>query len=98
MYIFPGVGLGVVACKSKHVTNDMFLIAAKTLAEQVTDSDLRQGSIYPSLHKIRAISIQIAMAVASIAFEKELASVSKPNDMKAFIMSKMWEPVYEDYV
>jgi malate dehydrogenase (oxaloacetate-decarboxylating)(NADP+) len=98
VYIFPGVGLGVVASKSKHVTNDMFLMAARTLAEQVTDADLRQGSIYPSLHNIREISVQIAMAVASIAYDKGLAGILRPNDMKAFIKSKVWEPVYEDYV
>jgi malate dehydrogenase (oxaloacetate-decarboxylating)(NADP+) len=98
VYIFPGVGLGVVASKSKQVTNDMFLTAAKTLAEQVTDADLRQGSIYPSLQKIREISVQIAMAVASLAYDHEFASVPKPNDMKAFIKSYMWEPVYPNYV
>ena len=98
VYVFPGIGLGVVACKSKHVTNDMFLIAAKILAKQVTDADLRQGSIYPPLQKIREISVKIAMAVASLAYDQQLSSVPKPIDMKAFIKSKMWEPVYQEYV
>jgi malate dehydrogenase (oxaloacetate-decarboxylating)(NADP+) len=76
----------------------MFLIAAKILAEQVTDADLRQGSIYPPLQKIRGISVKIAMAVASLAYDQQLSSVPKPIDMKAFIKSKMWEPVYQEYV
>lgn len=97
-YIFPGVGLGVVSCRSRHVTNDMFLTAARTLAAEVTDSDLRQGSIYPSMRRIREISMKIAMAVADMAYEKDLANVPKPIDMKAFITSRMWEPVYQNYV
>ena len=97
-YIFPGVGLGVVACKASRVTDEMFLAAARTLAEQVTEADLRQGSIYPSLQRIREISTRIAMAVAALAFDQGLAEVARPIDMKAFIKSRMWEPVYVDYV
>jgi malate dehydrogenase (oxaloacetate-decarboxylating)(NADP+) len=98
VYIFPGVGLGVVACKARRVTNDMFLIAARTLASQVTTADLRQGSVYPSLQRIKEISTVIAMAVAKEAYDKGLAGVARPNDMKAFIKSNIWEPVYMDYV
>lgn len=97
-YVFPGVGLGIVSCKARHVTNDMFLVAAKTLAAQVTEADLRQGGIYPSLSRIREISVKIATAVTTLAYDKKLAGVPKPNDMKAFIKSNMWEPVYPDYV
>jgi malate dehydrogenase (oxaloacetate-decarboxylating)(NADP+) len=98
VYIFPGVGLGAVACKARRITNDMFLTAAKTLAALVTPADLQQGSVYPSLRKIKAISTLIAMAVAEAAYEKKLAAASKPIDLKAFIKSTMWEPVYVDYV
>jgi malate dehydrogenase (oxaloacetate-decarboxylating)(NADP+) len=98
VYIFPGVGLGAVACKARRITNDMFLTAAKTLAALVTPADLQQGSVYPSLQKIKEISKLIAMAVAEAAYEKKLAAASKPIDMKAFIQSHMWEPVYVDYV
>ena len=97
-YIFPGIGLGVVSCRSRHVTDDMFLTSARTLAAQVTEADLRQGSLYPQLNRIRDISARIAMAVAAFAFEQGLAGVPKPNDMKAFIRSNMWEPVYMDYI
>lgn len=98
VYIFPGVGLGAVACKARRITNDMFLTAAKTLSALVTPADLQQGSVYPSLQKIKEISTIIAMAVAEAVYEKKLAAASKPIDMKAFIQSHMWEPVYVDYV
>lgn len=97
-YVFPGVGLGVVSSKAGHVTNDMFLTAAKILAEQVTDTDLGQGCIYPPLSKIREISARIAMAVAELAFEKKLANMPRPIDMKALIRSNMWEPIYPNFV
>ncbi len=97
-YIFPGIGLGVVSTKARHVTNDMFLAAAKILAEQVTDADLSQGCIYPPLSKIKDISARIAMAVARLVFEKDLANMPKPNDLRALINSNMWEPIYPNFV
>jgi malate dehydrogenase (oxaloacetate-decarboxylating)(NADP+) len=97
-YIFPGVGLGVVAAKARHVTNDMFLAAARILAQQVTDADLSQGCIYPPLNKIKEISTRIAMAVARLAFEKDLAHIPEPADLKALIKANMWEPIYPNFV
>ncbi len=97
-YIFPGVGLGVVSTKARHVTNDMFLAAARILAAQVTDSDLSQGCIYPPLSKIRDISAKIAMAIAELVFDKDLTNLPRPNDMRAMIRSNMWEPVYPNFV
>lgn len=97
-YVFPGIGLGVVSSKARHVTNDMFLIAAKILAAEVTAADLGQGCIYPSLSRIREISVKIAIAVATLAYDKKLSNEPRPDDMKAFIKSNMWEPVYPKYV
>eukprot|EP01092_Planopodium_desertum_P005047 TRINITY_DN2142_c0_g2_i3.p1 TRINITY_DN2142_c0_g2~~TRINITY_DN2142_c0_g2_i3.p1 ORF type:complete len:231 (-),score=60.32 TRINITY_DN2142_c0_g2_i3:32-724(-) len=65
-YIFPGVGLGVVAAKSDRVTDKMFYAAAKALADAVTDEDLKQGSVYPPLEKIRDISLDIGIAVTKV--------------------------------
>ncbi len=52
-YIFPGVGLGVVAVGASRVTDEMFMEAARTLAETVSRADLDQGSLYPPLRNIR---------------------------------------------
>jgi malate dehydrogenase (oxaloacetate-decarboxylating)(NADP+) len=64
------------------------LTAAKTLAEQITDADLRQGGLYPLIQKTRDLFVQIEMAVAYLACDHELASVPRANDMKAYIKSK----------
>jgi len=97
VYIFPGVGLGVLACESRRVTDEMFLIAARILAEQVSDADYAQGCIYPPLTKIREVSAIIAEAVAESAYSKGIAEKPKPDDLPAYIRSQMYEPVYSQY-
>ncbi|MBK6981182.1 MAG: NAD-dependent malic enzyme [Betaproteobacteria bacterium] len=96
-YIFPGVGLGVVACKARRVTDEMFLAAADTLAGMVSQADLDQGSIYPSLSRMREVSAAIATRVADVAFARGLAGVPKPADTAAFIRKNMYEPTYPSY-
>ncbi len=97
-YIFPGVGLGVIACRAKHVTDEMFLAAAQTLAAEVTEDDFKRGSIYPPLGHIREISAKIATAVCEVGYEQGLAVNPRPNDLAAFIKSQMYEPSYRSYV
>ena len=69
-YIFPGMGLGVIACRATRVTESMFMAAARTLADQVTPADLAQGSLFPPLKDVRDVSAQIAAAVVGIAFRE----------------------------
>jgi malate dehydrogenase (oxaloacetate-decarboxylating)(NADP+) len=97
-YIFPGVGLGVIVSGASRVTNEMFMAAAHALAEQVTEDDLRQGSLYPPLKNIRDVSAHIAAAVAAVAYRRELARGPKPADLLAFAKSQMYEPRYATYV
>jgi malate dehydrogenase (oxaloacetate-decarboxylating)(NADP+) len=97
-YIFPGVGLGVIACRAQHVTDEMFLAAAQTLAAEVTEDDFKRGSIYPPLGHIREISAKIATAVCEVAYKQGLAVNPRPNDLAAFIKSQMYEPNYRSYV
>jgi len=96
-YIFPGVGLGVIASRARHVTDDMFLAAAESLASQVSEADLALGRIYPALSKIRDVSAKIAVAVAQIAYDRGLAQRERPADLMADIRARMYEPVYPSY-
>ncbi len=89
VYIFPGVGLGVVACEAKHVTDEMFLVAARTLAQHVSYADLQQGRVYPPLTRIREVSTAIAIEVAEVAYQRDLARKPKPEDLAASISSIM---------
>jgi malate dehydrogenase (oxaloacetate-decarboxylating)(NADP+) len=93
-YIFPGVGLGAIACGARRITNDMFMTAARTLADTVSDSDLAQGSLFPPLDRIRGISASIAVAVASVAYEQDLADEPRPADLRGSIERLMYVPTY----
>jgi malate dehydrogenase (oxaloacetate-decarboxylating)(NADP+) len=93
-YIFPGVGLGVIASGSRLVTDEMFMAAAHTLANCVGKDDLAQGSLYPALPRIREVSALIAVAVADVAYQRGLADGPAPNDVKGLVQSQMYEPKY----
>lgn len=93
-YIFPGVGLGVVASGATRITDNMFLIAAKTLADMVSDEDLEAGALYPSITDIRAVSLAIAVKVAEEAHAAGLATEAMPDDLESAIAATMYDPVY----
>jgi malate dehydrogenase (oxaloacetate-decarboxylating)(NADP+) len=94
-YIFPGVGLGVIAVAAKRVTDEMFMTAAKTLALQVSENDLDMGRIYPPLQDIRKVSSAIAVAVAEVAYKRGLAAVPRPDDLLTHMKAHMFNPIYE---
>ncbi|HLG79994.1 MAG TPA: NAD-dependent malic enzyme [Bradyrhizobium sp.] len=93
-YIFPGVGLGVIASGSRLVTDEMFMAAAHTLASAVSEADLNQGSLYPALPRIREVSAQIGAAVAGVAYQRGLAQGPTPNDLIAVVQAQMYDPHY----
>ena len=97
-YAFPGIGLGVIACEAISVTDEMFSVAAKALADAASEADLELGRIYPSLTKIKEVSAAIATAVAEVAYNQGLAGKPKPDDISAYIKSQMYEPEYRRYV
>jgi malate dehydrogenase (oxaloacetate-decarboxylating)(NADP+) len=98
VYTFPGVGLGIVACESRRVTNEMFLAAARTLANEVSEDDLSEGRIYPPLTRIREVSLAIAVSVAKVAYDQGLAREPKPDDLRSHIKAQMFEPSYRSYI
>ena len=94
-YIFPGVGLGVVACEAKTVTDRMFLAAAQALADTVSSSNLAEGNLYPRLSEIRHVSLAIATAVAEAAStRKGVATVPRPDSLADHIAAQMYAPHY----
>jgi malate dehydrogenase (oxaloacetate-decarboxylating)(NADP+) len=95
-YIFPGVGLGVLASEASRVTDEMFTAAAKSLNDQVTAEDLKIGRIYPALSRIREVSANIAVAVAGVVFERGLTKMPKPADLPGHIQSTMYEPDFRE--
>jgi malate dehydrogenase (oxaloacetate-decarboxylating)(NADP+) len=94
-YIFPGVGLGVIASRARRVTDEMFFAAAKALAAEVGEGDLAMGRVYPALADVRRVSLSIACAVAEVAYERGLAEAARPSDLRAHVAKLMYEPKYE---
>ncbi len=93
-YIFPGIGLGAIASGASVITEDMFLIAAKTLADTVRKEDLEYGTLYPPLSQIRDVSLSIATKVAEKAYDEGIARMERPPDIRGMIQKRMYQPYY----
>ncbi len=98
MFIFPGVGLGAVACGARSITDEMFFTAAKTLAHMVTAEELQAGTIYPDLRNIRQISLAIASAVCRLAWDQGLARYEEPDDIREHVRACQYKPEYRPYL
>lgn len=93
-YVFPGIGLGVVATGARHVTDEMFQAAARSLAGQTSEASLSRGTLFPPLREIRDVSHAIAVEVARVAHEDGLATIPEPDDLAAHIRELMYDPTY----
>lgn len=100
MFVFPGVGLGVIACGAKRVTDRMFYKTALTLAASVSEEDLALRKVFPPIGDIRRVSHRIAVEVAKVAVEQGLATAQKDDDdtWAQHISDLMWEPDYRPLV
>ncbi len=93
-YVFPGIGLGAIACDAQNIDDGMFLAAANSLANQVSEKSLDAGTLYPPLSKIRDVSLNIAVAIAEKAYESGLAKSKRPPDLVSHIKTMMYLPDY----
>ena len=93
-YVFPGIGLGVIASGARRIPDEIFLVAAHTLAHMVSETDLEQGSLYPALSRIREVSAQIAAAVAETVYARGLTDQARPHDVLAHVRAQMYDPHY----
>jgi len=94
VYIFPAMGMAIYATEARHVTDEMFIVAAKAVAEQVGQESLDRGLIYPAQSKILEASLHVAARVATFIYDHELAGVPRPDDVRAQIEAKAYKPVY----
>jgi malate dehydrogenase (oxaloacetate-decarboxylating)(NADP+) len=97
LYVFPGLGLGVVASQARRVTDEMFLAAADAVAATVDAHGLSSGSVLPALQGIREVSAAIATAVVRLAVHDGLARTMLPHDPAGAVRAAMYEPAYRSY-
>ncbi|HKB06868.1 MAG TPA: NAD-dependent malic enzyme [Candidatus Polarisedimenticolia bacterium] len=91
-YVFPGIGLGVVACRARTIPDALFLEAARALADLVGKDDLARGSLYPPLKGIRRISAVMATRVALKAYALKLTRRRRPRSVARSVRELMYEP------
>ncbi|WP_028110788.1 NAD-dependent malic enzyme [Ferrimonas futtsuensis] len=96
-YIFPGVGLGVLACKAERVTDNMLMASSRALAECSPLANDGEGALLPPLEEIQEVSKQIAFAVAQAAMRDGVAKLMKNVDLKDKIEGMFWQPEYRRY-
>jgi malate dehydrogenase (oxaloacetate-decarboxylating)(NADP+) len=94
VYIFPAMAMAIFATEAKRVTEEMFLTAARAIAEQVSDENLAAGLIYPPRERIFSASLHVAERVAVRIFDQGQARVPRPDDVGALIRSSVYRPVY----
>jgi malate dehydrogenase (oxaloacetate-decarboxylating) len=96
-YIFPGVGLGVLAVKARRVSDDMFAAAAKALAGVSPALRGPDANLLPPVHDLRSVAVTVAAAVAHQARVEGLCEPFDDRALDGLIAQKMWDPVYRPY-
>lgn len=98
VFIFPGVGLGCILSQAHQVTDNMFLVAAKTLGECIDQDRLDAGAVYPCQSKLRYVSAKIAAAVMRKARIDGVGRLMHDDAIEPLIEKSMWFPEYQPYV
>ncbi len=93
-FIFPGVGLGVIASGARRVTDAMFVAAARVLSELSPTLNDPDAPLYPQLERVREISRKVALAVALEAQQAGLSETTSDVELEKRLADKMWQPHY----
>jgi malate dehydrogenase (oxaloacetate-decarboxylating)(NADP+) len=96
VYIFPAMGMAVFATEATRVTEEIFIVAARAVAEQVTEENLSMGLIYPPQRRILEASLHVAECIAAYIFDQGLAGVPRPDDVRALVRARAYRPVYAE--
>ena len=95
-YVFPGLGLGILACHARRVTEEM-LMAASRSGRAVAAGDNRKGGLLPPVDHIETVSRHIAFAVARAAIEQGVAPAMEDEMLLARIEETRWQADYAPY-
>ena len=93
-YIYPAIGLGAYATRTKRITDEMFVEAAKATADQVTDEQLKKGLLFPPQSNILEAEVRTAVRIAALVFKRNLARVDQPKDISAWLRAMLYKPQY----
>jgi malate dehydrogenase (oxaloacetate-decarboxylating) len=96
-YIFPGLALGILMSRAKHVSDGMIMASAKALAALSPTHQDEEASLLPPIADSRQVSLKVAEAVGKQAIAEGLAGVANPESFEADLRQYIWEPVYLPY-
>jgi malate dehydrogenase (oxaloacetate-decarboxylating) len=96
-FIFPGIGLGAVVAEAREVTDEMFLVAAETLAQAVGEDRLEVGALYPTASDLRGASRSVAIAVARCARDCGVGRHFEDDAIAHAVDAMVWQPDYVPY-
>jgi malic enzyme len=94
VFVFPGVGLGAILSETPQIDEAVFLVAARTLADCVSDDRLKQGALFPDTSELRSVSARIAAAIVRYASHARLGRHVADEDADALVADSMWFPEY----
>jgi len=97
VFIFPGLGLAAIAANASRITDSMTKVASEALAKQVTSEERAAGLLFPAVSRLRAVSFEIAVAVAHQAIQDGVAAVAH-DDVERLVREARWSHDYEDYI
>ena len=97
VFIFPGMGLGAIVAEARQITDEMFLLAAHTLADMVSPERLAVGSLYPSVSDLRKVSREIAAKVVCQSRDCGVGRLYRDDEVYDAVDSAMWYPEYLPY-
>ncbi|MGF6770572.1 malate dehydrogenase (oxaloacetate-decarboxylating) [Paraburkholderia sp. GAS199] len=96
-YIFPGVGLGAIAVRARHISDQMFMSAAKALASASPAQGDPEASLLPPVSALREVAISVAIAVARQALDEGLTEGVEASEIENLVHERVWDPLYLPY-
>jgi malic enzyme len=97
VFIFPGMGLGAIVAEAREITDEMFLLAAETLAGMVSPERLAAGALYPAVAELREVSRQIAARVVCQSRDCGVGRLYRDDEVMDAVDSAIWSPAYLPY-
>ncbi|ALC41685.1 Menl-1, partial [Drosophila busckii] len=95
-FAFPGIGMAVFCCRPRFIPDEIWIMAARTLADFVSDEDIASGRLYPLVQDATEVAFHISVVIAEYLYDNELATIHpRPDNICKFVTSHLYSPSYD---